>query len=321
MALDNGYTMITLDCSEHINNVSASDQAAIGQIFTKIDPAQIKKLEQTFLGHEIKLKTGLTLTFTPEKLKLNIAVYQQAVNFAIQIFDDLIKPLSGKVDFEVSIDETATPTDPASHYFVAEQLVAAGVKINSMAPRFCGEFQKGIDYIGDLKQFEKEYVEHDKIARHYGYKLSIHSGSDKFSVFPTIGKVSEGYIHVKTAGTNWLEAVRVIIQADPALYREMHKFALKNLAEAKKYYHITADMNRVPNIDTLSDAQLSDLMNQNDARQLIHITYGLILMDKDAAGNSMFRDRIYACLYQNEDLYYQMLQNHIGKHIKLLGLM
>ena len=91
--------------------------------------------------------------------------------------------------------------------------------------------------------------------------------------------------------------------------------------EAKKYYHITADMNRVPNIDTLSDAQLADLMNQNDARQLIHIAYGLILTAKDKAGNSRFRDRIYSCLYQNEELYYEMLQNHIGKHIKLLGLM
>lgn len=321
MALDNGYTMITLDCSEHINNVSCDDSAAIDQILRKIDPAQVKKLEQTFLGHDIRLKTGLTLNFTPEKLKLNIAIYQQAINFAIKIFNDLIEPLSGKVDFEISIDETMTPTDPISHYFVAEQLIAAGVKINSLAPRFCGEFQKGIDYIGNLSQFEKEYIEHDKIAQHFGYKLSIHSGSDKFSVFPTIGKVSEGYIHVKTAGTNWLEAVRVIIQADPGLYREMHKFALEHLAEAKKYYHITADMNRVPNIDSLSDAELADLMNQNDARQLIHITYGLILMAKDNAGKSVFRDRIYACLYQNEELYYEMLQNHIGKHIKLLGLM
>ena len=321
MALDNGYTMITLDCSEHINNVSVNDKTAIDQILAKIDPAQIKKLEQTFLGHEIKLQTGLALAFTPEKLKLNIAVYQQAVNFAIQIYSEFLKPLAGKVDFEVSIDETMTPTDPASHYFVAEQLTAAAVKINSMAPRFCGEFQKGIDYIGDLKQFAREYGEHDKIARHYGYKLSIHSGSDKFSVFPTLGKVREGYIHVKTAGTNWLEAVRVIIRTDPALYREMHKFALENLMEAKKYYHITADMNRVPNIDTLSDAQLADLMNQNDARQLIHIAYGLILTAKDKAGNSRFRDRIYSCLYQNEELYYEMLQNHIGKHIKLLGLM
>ena len=113
----------------------------------------------------------------------------------------------------------------------------------------------------------------------------------------------------------------MIIEADPALYREIHKFALENLAEAKKYYHISADMNRVPNIDTLSDAELKDLMNQNDARQLIHITYGLILQAKDSAGNSRFRDRIYACLHQHEDLYYEMLQKHIGKHLELLNLM
>ena len=69
-------------------------------------------------------------------------------------------------------------------------------------------FRKGIDYIGDLGQFEEE-LRFTQIASHFGYKLSIHSGSDKFSVFPIIGKYAEaaGY-HVKTAGTNWLEALR-----------------------------------------------------------------------------------------------------------------
>lgn len=320
MALDYGFTMITLDCSEHINNVSADDTDKINALYNEIAPEQRAKLEQTFLNKEFKLKSGLTISFSPEKLKLNIVIYQKAINFAIQIYNDLIRTNPKPVDFEVSIDETLTPTDPASHYFVASQLMEAGVKVNSMAPRFCGEFQKGIDYIGNLAQFEKEYKEHQQIADHFGYKLSIHSGSDKFSVFPIIGRECKGHIHVKTAGTNWLEAVRVIIEADPALYWEMHKFALENLAEAKKYYHISADMNRVPNIETLSDTELKDLMNQNDARQLIHITYGLILQAKDAAGNSRFRDRIYACLHQHEDLYYEMLQKHIGKHLELLNL-
>ena len=125
-----------------------------------------------------------------------------------------------------------------------------------------------------------------RYAEHFGYKLSIHSGSDKFAVFPIIGRETKGRVHVKTAGTNWLEAVKVIIIADPGLYREMHQFALESLAEAKKYYHIKGDPAKIADLKSLSDEQLKDLMRQDDARQVIHITYGLILQAKDAQGNS-----------------------------------
>ncbi len=319
MALDYGYTMITLDCSEHINNLSSEQTAEIEKIYQSLEGREQEKLEKQFLDKTFKLKTGLTLTFTPEALKFNVAIYQQAINFALKVYNQFIKPLQGKIDFEVSIDETATPTDPLSHFFVAEQLTTAGVKINSMAPRFCGEFQKAIDYIGDLKQFEVEYKEHTKIAEHFGYKLSVHSGSDKFAAFPVIGRESKGHVHVKTAGTNWLEAVKVIIAAEPSLYREMHEFAFKHQEEARKYYVVSADPKRVPDINKLSDKELARLMEEDDSRQIIHITYGLILLAKDQNGKYIFRDRIYECLRRNEELYNQFLEKHIGKHMELLG--
>ena len=318
-ALAEGYTMITLDCSEHINNLRPDQQAEIDRLYNALPPEVRAKLEAHFSGKTFNLKTGLSLTFTPEALKLNAAIYQQAVNFAIQVFEQFIKPVQDRVDFEVSIDETATPTDPLSHFFVAEQLIQAGVKVNSMAPRFCGEFQKGIDYIGDVKQFEAEYIEHTKIAEHFGYKVSIHSGSDKFAVFPVIGRLSKGHVHVKTAGTNWLEAVKVIIAADPGLYREMHAYALEHLEEAKKYYHISADPARIPALSSLRDDELPALMEKDDSRQLIHITYGLLLQAKDQNGQPLFRDRIYRCLHENEELYVEFLKKHIGKHLELLG--
>lgn len=318
-ALDEGYTMITLDCSEHINNLSPDQSAETDQLWDALKPEERAQLEAHFGGKTFNLKTGLSLSFTPETLKFNAAIYQQAINFALQVFDQFIKPVQDRVDFEVSIDETATPTDPLSHFFVAEQLIKAGVKVNSMAPRFCGEFQKGIDYIGDLKQYEAEYIEHTKIAEHFEYKVSIHSGSDKFAVFPIIGRVSKGHVHVKTAGTNWLEAVKVIIAAAPELYREMHEFALQHLDEAKKYYHISGEPKRIPDLSSLSDAELPALMEKDDSRQLIHITYGLILQAKDQKGQYLFRDRIYRCLHQKEELYAEFLKRHIGKHLDLLG--
>ncbi len=319
MALESGFTMITLDCSEHINDISGKSNEVVEKIYNEIDPQVRAKLEKEFLNKEFTLKGGLNLSFAKKDLAVNAVIYQKAVDFAIGIYNDLLKPISDNVDFEISIDETSTPTDPLAHYFVSAQLINAGVEIANVAPRFCGEFQKAIDYIGDKDQFEREFKDHVQIAEHFGYKLSIHSGSDKFSLYPIIGRETGLKVHVKTAGTSWLEAIKTIIQADPALYREIHSFALENLDKARKYYIVGADTNNIPDINSLADEQLKDLMCLDDARQVIHITFGLILQAKDGKGNFVFKDRIDKCLHENEDLYSCLLQEHIGKHLGTLG--
>jgi hypothetical protein len=229
---------------------------------------------------------------------------------------------SGKytADFEISIDETISVTTPLQHFFVARELLDAGVSFATIAPRFCGEFQKGIDYRGDIAQFEKEIKTHAAIARHLGYKLSIHSGSDKFSVFPCIGRETRGTFHVKTAGTNWLEAMRVAAMKDPSLYRDIHQCALASFDEAKKFYHVTTDLAKIPDVSTLNDADLPALFENNDARQLIHITYGQILGRKNRDGSFTFRDRLYKLWKDHEEEYRGALVKHIGKHLELLGI-
>jgi hypothetical protein len=189
-----------------------------------------------------------------------------------------------------------------------------------MAPRFCGEFQKGIDYMGDITQFERELVIHAGLADDFGYKLSIHSGSDKFSVFSLIGKYTKGRFHIKTAGTNWLEAVRTVAKVNPALYRSMHSYALAHFEEAKAYYHVTTDIGKIVPLSSVSDINLADTyMNEDNARQLIHITYGILLQAKDEQGNFLFRDTFYQTLNDQEEAFEQALISHIGKHLTLLG--
>jgi hypothetical protein len=175
-----------------------------------------------------------------------------------------------------------------------------------------------VDYIGNVNQFDDEMKVHAAIARHFGYKLSIHSGSDKFSVFPSIGEYTKGRFHVKTAGTSWLVAMKVVAEADPALYREIHMYSLAKFENATKYYHVTTDITKIPDLDTLEDKDLPGLFALNDARQLIHITYGFILSDQDDKGNFIFRDRLYTLWNKNRDLYAQRLKEHIGRHLKLL---
>ncbi|KKN55303.1 hypothetical protein LCGC14_0583470, partial [marine sediment metagenome] len=180
-------------------------------------------------------------------------------------------------DFELSVDESSAPTSPQAHLFIANEICEANIKVSSVAPRFVGEFQKAIDYIGDLDAFKRSFRTHAALARYFGYKISVHSGSDKFSVFPVIGELSRGRFHIKTSGTNWLEAVKVIARKDPGLYRELHRKALLTFDRATKYYHVTTNIKKVPDLSTLRDGQLPELFNNPDARQLIHITYGEIL--------------------------------------------
>jgi len=298
-ALSLGFTMITLDCSDYIKNISVLD--------TDISQKYIDK----YLNVEFDIESN-PLVFTKEELAACIAVYSEAVSFAAEIYHEFFASGKYNADLEISIDETQSSTTPLQHYFVARELLDSEVIFATIAPRFCGEFQKGIDFIGDAAQFEKEINIHAAIARSLGYKLSIHSGSDKFSVFPVIAKACRGNFHLKTAGTNWLEAMRITAIKDPALYRETHKYALTVFDEAKKYYHVTADMSKIPDVQEINDEDLAGLFDtNNDLRQLLHITYGFIL--------DVYKDRLYALWQKYEDEYRSAIIKHIGKHLELLS--
>ena len=298
MALECGFTMITLDCSDHINNdVMSLSEEEVNRKYENIAEEKRVIFERKYSGKNFILKDGTAIKFGEQDLKKVVLIYKDAIEFAISIFKGYIQPYNRDIDFEMSVDETLTPTTPQAHFFVASELIQAGVDVATIAPRFCGEFQKGIDYIGDVLQFEREFKVHTAIAEFFDYKISVHSGSDKFRVFPIIGKETKGKYHVKTAGTNWLEAIRVIAIRAPKLYREIHDFALSVLDEAKKYYHIGADTNKIADINSLKDEQLPDLMNKDDSRQVIHITYGLILQAKNEDGSFRFKDRIYDVLH------------------------
>lgn len=321
MAIDCGYSMITLDCSEHINNsVPGLRQEEVDKMYASIPAGERQRLESKYLGKDFDIDNALFIKYDAGEFKRTVLIYLEAIRYAASIYNNVIKNCGRPVDFEMSIDETLTPTTPESHYFVASELISEGVDITSLAPRFCGEFQKGIDYIGDLGRFTDEFDMHARIARKLGYKISVHSGSDKFSVFPVIGEKTRGSYHLKTAGTNWLEAVRVIAETDPALYRRIHKFAVKNLDAARKYYHISADLAKIPGLDAMSDKNLPRYLDMNDSRQVLHITYGLILTEKNEDGSYVYRDEIYDLLNKHEEKYYEALQSHIGKHLEKLGV-
>jgi hypothetical protein len=327
-ALDAGVSMVTLDLSEKLNpdafdgpidSINRSFQDEIGEEESKV-------LFHLFLGKEFHLQGSqgeCRIQYDEESVKRNALLYHKAIDFTEEVYEFIRsrKGNQGAIDFEVSIDETPFPTSPENHLFFLIELNHRGVRIDSLAPRFIGEFQKGIDYRGDIKVFREQFSRHAIIAQHYGtYKLSVHSGSDKFSVFPDIGKLAKDGFHLKTAGTSWLEAMRLIALKAPSLFREMHQAALSSFGEASKLYHVTTDLGRIPNLSGLHDRDLPSLLDQVDPRQLLHITYGFLLNAKDRDGKTVFRDRFYQTLADYEEDYWSLLEQHIQKHLTSLSV-
>ena len=124
---------------------------------------------------------------------------------------------------------------------------------------------------------------------------------------------------MKTAGTSWLEAIRVIAKTAPDLYREIHKFALEHLQEAKKYYHITEDAEKIPDVMSVQDADLPGFLDNDDARRVLHVAYGLILQAMTDTGKPLFRERLYAVMRKHESEYFEALKLHIGRHLSALN--
>ncbi len=308
-ALESGCTMVTLDCSEKINTKDAKfTDDEVNAAYSELPRDVREHYENTYLGKDLPI---LGRVDEPE-LRRFVIVFWKAVDHAIKCYKYIDEIKTVDVDFELSIDETLTITTPAEHFIIGNELHNAGITPISCAPHFTGQFEKGIEYAGNLTAFERDFRVHQEIAEHFGYKLSLHSGSDKFAVFSTVARVTKGNVHVKTAGTNWLEAMRVVSEVDPSLYRKAHKYAIEHRPEAEKYYHVSTNVSEIPDIDLQNDAYLPEYLNLPASRQTIHIAYGLLLE------NEWFRKEFFRCMFENEDLYYAFLERHIGKHIRML---
>jgi hypothetical protein len=310
-AIKSGCTMITIDCSDHINADACSlPQHELDSIYAGLPEDMRERYEQTYLGRELPVVGSIS----GETLHQIVAVFHKAIEHAKTCYAFMAEKLGRSPDYELSVDETRTVTTPQEHYVFCNELIRSGAVPVSVAPHFSGEFEKGIDYKGQLKDFKRDLVIHQRIADLFGYKLSLHSGSDKFAVFSTLADTTAGKMHIKTSGTGWLEAMRILAEHAPALYRKAHIFALQNRYRALQYYHISTDPADITDIALQNDAYLPEYMNQPAARQTIHVAYGLLLAQQ------WFRDAFFGVMDAYEELYHERLKQHIGKHLKYLGI-
>ncbi len=238
---------------------------------------------------------------------------------------------------EVSMDETDQPQTPVEMLFILAAIADEGIPAQTVAPKFSGRFNKGVDYVGDVKNFAKEFEEDLTVVafavKEFGLpediKLSVHSGSDKFSIYKPIAKALKKFdagLHLKTAGTTWLEELIGLAMAGGDgldIAKEIYAKALPKFDELCGPYATVIDINRakLPDIDavnkwdgrrfadTLRHDQSCKLYNPN-FRQLLHVGYKIA---------AQLGTRYFDALEKHEETIAQnVTENIYNRHIKPL---
>jgi len=307
-----------LKLPEHVDRT-----AAAGFCFFTIDPSEYvgkgaltPELESAYLGKKFEIPGLGALQFDRGTLQGAAVKYGRSLEHC-GLMGAHIAKVMGKRPFEieVSVDETEDPTNSLEHLFIGLELRRHKVpNVVSIAPRFIGDFEKGIDYKGDLKKFEASLRDHVAIAKHCGpYKISVHSGSDKFTAYPIVGRVCGDLLHVKTAGTSYLEALRVVLRTTPPLFAEIVEFCRGRFATDRRSYHISTTEAQVKALPKFSSPkQEAVFLDEVPGRQLLHVTFGSVLTDPS------LKPRIIEVLQRNEPLHEELLDRHLTKHLSLL---
>jgi tagaturonate epimerase len=314
-----GFTFFTIDPSAHVDNAANTD--AVESLRAKVAALPWAELATTWEGLRRSLGDApvdlgaLQVSISEEELLRAAAKYGRVVAHTVKMYRHLAGVMNEKpFELEMSVDETETVTSLAEHVYIAHELKRLGVEWVSLAPRYVGDFEKGVDYIGDLGEFEQSFAEHLAVARAFGpYKLSLHSGSDKFSVYPIAARLAGDLVHLKTAGTSYLEALRAIAILDAPLFREIVAFAKDRYATDRATYHVSAEVAKMPDVGALPDDQLTSLLDDFHAREVLHVTFGSVLHHEP------FRDRFFAALNSGEETYSECVERHFTKHFAPFG--
>lgn len=323
-----GFTFFTIDPSGFVDQ--QADNYTESELRTKFAAlaGEVPWISQ-YQGQKISLPTGSTIDLN-EAACLRAAVkYGRAVNQAVELSDHIQHVQTAHQrpwEIELSVDETDQPTTLAEHYIIADQCLSRGMKLVSLAPRFIGDFEKGVDFKGDLKALDKSLQDHAAVAKLLGpYKLSLHSGSDKLSMYGLLAQATGGLFHVKTAGTSYLEALRCVLRHDAKLFSEIVRFARGRYNTDKATYHVSATLETVPPLEQISSLETVEavyLERWSDVphgrgfsapgRQILHCTFGSVLTDPTLG------PQVKQLLREHPATYTEILREHFVRHLEAL---
>jgi hypothetical protein len=322
-----GFTFFTIDPSDDVDQKADDyDEATLKSKFAS--DRDDAPWYNNYLGKTIKLSTGTEIRLDEQACMRAAVKYGKAIARALKL-GDYIKAVNDKAgndyEIELSVDETDQPTTLAEHYIIADQCIAGGMKLVSLAPRFIGDFEKGVDFKGDLVALESSLNDHAAVAETLGpYKLSLHSGSDKVSMYKILASSTKGRFHVKTAGTSYLEALRVVARHDQAAFREIIDFSRDRYQTDKATYHVSATLADAPLTSGADDETLEREYLEmwkdvpvgkgftKPGRQILHCTFGSVLTDPTLG------KIVHDCLRSHPDTYTEVLDDHFGRHLDAL---
>ncbi len=309
-----GYTFFTIDPGAYVENRAETAQLSDLRELAESLPIDFHPRLSSLRGKNFNFE-GLRLSFSETVLLKAAVKYGNAIAHVASMYQYLVVAAGNRpFEMEISVDETDQPTSHAEHLYIAHELKRLGVKWVSLAPRYIGRFEKGVDYIGDLAAFESCLEGHAAIAREFGpYKLSLHSGSDKFSIYPAVARQTHGLVHLKTAGTSYLEALRTIAELNTEFFRELYIFARQHYDSDKASYHVSAEVSRAPQPQDVTN--WPSLLDQFDAREILHVTFGSVLTGRSAEGGWLFHDRLINLLRLNPEAYASNLEKHFSRHL------
>jgi len=302
---------------------------------------------QSFKAANAKFLGQLSIPGIAEPLQITAATLDQAaakflfaVEEAAKIFQHISrqKPVDQLV-IEVSMDEAQQAQTPAELFFILSAISAAGIPAQTIAPKFTGRFNKGVDYVGDLEQFEKEF-EQDLCVIQFAIKafslpknlkLSVHSGSDKFSLYPIIGRALRKHgagLHLKTAGTTWLEELIGLAEAGGdglTIARQVYRSAYSRMDQVCAPYATVIDIDKVKlpapqQVESWTGKRFCDALRHDPScpefnphfRQLLHVGFRVA---------AEMGDRYYAALEQNEaTIAKNVRENLYERHVRRLFL-
>ncbi len=311
-----GFSFFTIDPGDHVD--ARADRAAPGEIEAlfqglpwdelETTPADVRK---TLTGRPIRLESG-DVELDAAEVHRAAVKYGRVIAHTAAMYRHLASRLAGRpFELEVSVDETDTVTSLAEHIYIATELKRIGVQWVSLAPRYVGEFEKGVDYIGDLDIFAAAFAQHAAVARAFGpYKLSLHSGSDKFSIYPIAARLAGEHVHLKTAGTSYLEALRAVARVEPAVFRRIVDLAVERYPVDRASYHVSAEIDALKPLLDGPDTRLDKLLDDFHGREILHVTYGSVL------NHSQLGPRLFAVLKAHEEYYTQLVAAHFDRHLE-----
>lgn len=322
-----GFTFFTIDPSAFV--VNEADRMAEGELSAAVQQQYNDGVWDSAAWDQEYLKTSyevgtMSLRFSKEQLWRAAVKYARAIHHTSKVAAAIAESCAGRAfEIEVSVDETESVTSPLDHLFVGLELKRRKVpNVVSVAPRFIGDFEKGIDYKGDFKQFERQLAEHVEVAKYCGpYKISVHSGSDKFSIYPIVGRVCGDLLHLKTAGTSYLEALRVVARTNPDLFAEICRFSRGRFDADRKSYHISTTQAEIDSLRPFSMGAADEALylDERVGRQLLHVTFGSVLTQGLDQKGRKFKHGILEALEKNPDVHIEFLLSHFDRHLSGLS--